>query len=501
METYCTRPNCARPTNVFADLDTTTLKTVQQKFCTTCGMPQILVGRYLTTRLLGKGGFGAAFLAIDRYTPAMRQCVVKQFQPAGDLSPKQLKIAQELFEREAEVLEQLGNRHPQIPNLLAFFELSVPGKNPGKTEQFFYLVQEFIDGKNLEEELAQKGTFTQSEVLEVLVEILKVLKFVHDNGSIHRDIKPSNIMRDRSGKLFLLDFGAVKQVTSGAAGGQGAQSSTGIYSMGFAPPEQMAGNVVYPATDLYALGVTCITLLTGKQPSELYDAYSNTWKWHSFVSVHQRIGAVLDKMLKASASDRFVSAQETLEALAQGKGNAPSAPAAPSPAPAPRAQAAASPAITVPPSATVPPQATPAPAPMQPAKAAPIAAPSSSSSISTLELLSGAAFTGFEGGLLAIALLSLAGTTLVSAGFWVVLLVVLILAQMRRVIEKFDLAIIAAISFAIIVVASPLRSLPILVTFGNPIVAVLVLAGFLGLVAIAIALIFRLIYKILSMLL
>ena len=103
--------------------------------------------------------------------------------------------------------------------------------------------------------------------------------------------------------------------------------------------------------------------------------------------------------------------------------------------------------------------------------------------------------------MLAIALLSLAGTTLVSAGFWVVLVVVLILAQMRRVIEKFDLAIIAVISFAIIVVASPLRSLPILVNFGNPIVAVLVLAGFLGLVAIAIALIFRLIYKILSMLL
>jgi serine/threonine protein kinase len=496
METYCTRPTCSRPHNLFADLDTTTLKTVQQKFCTTCGMPQILVGRYLPTRLLGKGGFGAAFLAIDRYTPAMRQCVVKLFQPAGDLSANQLKIAQELFEREAEVLEQLGNRHPQIPDLLAFFELSVPGRTPGKTEQFFYLVQEFIDGQNLEEELAQKGTFSQSEVLEVLIEILKILKFVHENGSIHRDIKPSNIMRDRAGKLFLLDFGAVKQVTA-ASSGQGAQSSTGIYSMGFAPPEQMAGNVVYPATDLYALGVTCITLLTGKQPSELYDAYSNTWKWRSFMQVHQRIGDVLDKMLKASASDRFASAQDALEALAQGKGSAaaPPTPVPAAPAASPRPPVTPSP-VTQPPTMTQPPAMTPSPA------AAPVSrTPPPAQSFSTLDLVSGAAFTGFEGGLLAIALLSLVGTTLVSAGFWMVLVLALVVAQVSRVIEKFDLVIIAGISAVIMIVASPLRSLAILANLGNPIVAMLVIAGVVALGAIAVAIVFRLIYKILSMLL
>lgn len=492
METYCTRPNCTRPNNIFADLDdSTTLKTVQQKFCTTCGMPQILIGRYLPIRLLGKGGFGAAFLAIDRYTPTMRKCVVKLFQPSGDLSPNQLKVAQELFEREAEVLEQLGNRHPQIPDLFAFFELSVPSKVPGKTDQFFYLVQEFIDGQNLEEELEQKGPLSQGTVLEVLVEMLKVLNFVHENGSIHRDIKPSNIMRDRTGKLYLLDFGAVKHVAAGVASGQGTHSSTGIYSMGFAPPEQMAGNVVYPATDLYALGVTCITLLTGKQPNELYDAYSNTWKWETFVTVDPRLEKVLNTMLKASASDRFPSAEEALAALK--KPSAPaSAPATPFPSQAPMAPAIAT--QGPPPMPVARPPQTPSKAPATPAT-------NPQTGFSMMELLAGAAFTGFEGGLLAIAVLSLVGTTFISAGFWLVLVAVLVLGQARRVIEKLDLLIIAVITLAIMIAASPLRSVLQAVNLGNPIVGLLVIAGFVALVAIAITIIFRLIYKILSNLL
>jgi len=162
MEVYCTRPGCSRPQNYFPDLDDSSLlKTVQQKFCTTCGMPLILSGRYLPVRLLGQGGFGAAFLARDRYTPAMRQCVAKLLQPSVSLTPAQLKIAQTLFEREAAVLEELGNEHSQIPSLLAFFEVTVSSLQPGKNDQFFYLVQEFIDGENLEDELAVKGKFSR----------------------------------------------------------------------------------------------------------------------------------------------------------------------------------------------------------------------------------------------------------------------------------------------------------------------------------------------------
>jgi serine/threonine-protein kinase len=91
MEVYCTRSGCPRPQKYFADLDdSATLKTVQQKYYTSCGMPLILVGRYLSLKLLGQGGFAAAFLARDRYTPKMRPCVVKQFKAAGELNPNQL---------------------------------------------------------------------------------------------------------------------------------------------------------------------------------------------------------------------------------------------------------------------------------------------------------------------------------------------------------------------------------------------------------------------------
>lgn len=121
MEILCTRPGCHHPQNHFSDLDDPThLKTAQQKYCTSCGMHLILGGRYLPQKLLGQGGFGTAFLARDRYTPTMRLCVVKQFQPMGNLDDQQLAMAQELFEREAHVLERIGNRHPKFRICLPF---------------------------------------------------------------------------------------------------------------------------------------------------------------------------------------------------------------------------------------------------------------------------------------------------------------------------------------------------------------------------------------------
>lgn len=478
MEIYCTRPGCPRPLNFFADLDDNNLvKTVQQKYCTACGMHLILDGRYLSTKLLGRGGFGAAFLARDRRTPGMRRCVVKQFQPAGDLTPPQLQIAQNLFAREGEVLEELGS-HPQIPDLFAFFDITVPSIQPGKQDKFFYLVQEFIDGHNLEEELAQKGKFSQDEVLFLLREILPVLKFVHNSGSIHRDIKLSNIMRDRNGRLYLLDFGAVKQVTKATPGG----SSTGIYSMGFAPPEQMAGGQVYPSTDLYALAVTCIILLTGKQPTELFDVYKNQWNWRSQAQVSaseavarewNRFADILDQMLLPAPNQRFQSADEVLHALT------PSSPSPPPPVPAQMPPRVPAPAATSPP--------TPVPTPQPPA---PISQPSRQR-FSLLEVLAGAAFTGFEGGLLFIALGSLLPSPGLSIGLLGMTIGGLLFAQYRRLIEKFDLLIIAGITLAIMLFFPALRD-------GFTLQLVVFVAMLAGAGAIAVTALFRLIYKLLA---
>ena len=226
MEVCCTRPHCQHPKNHFPDLDDIkTLKTVPQKFCTNCGMPLILRDRYLPIKLLATGGFGAAFLAIDRDTPRMGQCVVKQFQPSGNLTEDALEKARILFTQEAGVLEEIGNEHQQIPKLFAFFTITVPNLKINKSEQFFYLVQEYISGQTLEEELVEQGNFSELKILKILREILPVLQFIHDKGIIHRDIKPSNIMRHYDGRLFLLDFGAVKLIANTSS------SSTEIYSL------------------------------------------------------------------------------------------------------------------------------------------------------------------------------------------------------------------------------------------------------------------------------
>jgi serine/threonine-protein kinase len=472
MEILCTRPHCPRPKNFFADLDrSSTLKTVQQKYCTSCGMPLILAGRYLPRKLLGEGGFGRAFLAFDRYTPTIRSCVVKQFQPSGKFTQQQLEVAQNLFEREAEVLEKLGNKHKQIPDLYAFFPLIVPSSSENKEEQFFYLVQEFIDGQTLEEELAAKGRFSESEVRLILTEILPVLQFVHENGSIHRDIKPSNIMRSVDGTLFLLDFGAVKQVTAGASNNPKG-SSTGIYSIGFAPPEQMSGTQVYPSTDLYSLAVTCVNLLTGKITEELYDTYTNRWNWRNYApQISDRLAEILDRSLLPTPSDRFASAKEVLDALNSANFSSTTMQ---KPPPTPTSTPQKVRVVTTP--------------SFRPQKRQP--------SFSLLEILSSAAFTGFEGVLLSIAFASIFSAPGIYLGLLGMSLGGLIFLQNRRIIEKIDLLIIACITLALVWFVPALHGL--LVNNGLDLYFAIVLSVLAAAAAISVTALFRLIYQLLS---
>jgi serine/threonine-protein kinase len=414
-------------------------------------MPLILGGRYLPERLLGKGGFGAAFLAVDRYSPKKAKCVIKQFQPSGNLSPQALEKAKNLFFQEAHVLEDLGREHPQIPDLYAFFPLKVKNQLTGEEEQFFYLAQEYIDGKNLEEILQQQQKpFQESEVKNILKELLLILKFIHENGSIHRDIKPSNIMLSKSGRLYLLDFGAVKQATNNPSNTQ--EKSTTIYSAGFAPPEQQLGNQVSASTDLYALAATCVILLTNRDPDELYDPQKQVWNWQNYApNISADLAQVFNKMLLANPRDRFQSCGEVLTAL-----NPPS---------------------PIPPS---PPSPPPSPIPPSP----PVIRKTSRFSLG--ETFANAAFTGFEGTLLVIALDSLVPSVGIIIAFMI--LGGLVLALFKKVIEGKDLPIIAAITLAFLLIPQ-LQG-----TLSFPEIAIIAVMAAIG--AIAITAFFRLIYQI-----
>ncbi len=294
---YCINPACPTPENPD-----------HESRCLTCGSELLLRDRYRVVKAIGQGGFGATFLAKIDTIPGQPKCVIKQLRPAVT-SPHVLQMARELFQREAKTLGKVGD-HPQVPQLLDYFEI----------DKQFYLVQDFVDGLNLKQEVKRSGPFTEFEVKKFLREMLPVLQYIHSKEVIHRDIKPANILRRLlDNKLVLIDFGAVKDQVSqtGATGGTGQTALTNfaIGTQGFAPPEQMALRPVY-ASDIYALGITCIYLLTAKSPNELdYDPSTGEMRWREQVQVHPSFAKILEKMLDPSVRHRYKSATEVLESL------------------------------------------------------------------------------------------------------------------------------------------------------------------------------------------
>jgi len=293
---YCLNPACPKPENL---LDT--------ELCQACGSKLLLRDRYRVIQELGHGGFGATFLAKDESLPGSPYCVIKQLRPAVS-SPNVLQMARDLFRREAKTLGKIGN-HPQVPRLLDYFEAN----------QEFYLVQEYISGSTLQQEVKKNGPFTEAGVKQFLSEVLPMLQYIHSNQVIHRDIKPANLIRrTQDKKLVLIDFGAVKDKvnpTRANASEQTALTAYAIGTPGYAPPEQMSMRPVY-ASDIYAVGVTCVYLLTGKSPKDLdYDPTTGEMMWDRHVHVSEHFALVLRKMLDMSVRHRYQSANEVLRAL------------------------------------------------------------------------------------------------------------------------------------------------------------------------------------------
>ncbi len=293
---HCINPDCPKPHNPD-----------NAKFCLTCGTKLLLKDRYRAIQALSPGGSSRTFKALDQ-DRLNHPCVIKLFM----LSPTQDQKATDLFNQEAVRLYELG-KHDQIPELFAHFEQN----------DRLYLVQEFIDGPSLLDELEQltaNGSkfYQENNIHQTLADLLPVLKFIHDKDVIHRDIKPANIIRRQSdGKLVLIDFGVAKQATANVL----AKRGTMIGTLGYAPAEQIQFGEAYCASDLYALGATCIHLLTGKHPFNLYNSLDGCWIWQERLpegtSISIELADVLNKLLKVLVKDRYQSVEEVLKDLRQ----------------------------------------------------------------------------------------------------------------------------------------------------------------------------------------
>ena len=313
MKIHCTRPGCPTPENHVTDI------TIPELVCQACGMPLILPNDYLPVEPLGTGGFGFTLKAI--YLPLHNQGmttyrVIKRLNIKTD-EPKLVEGIQLAFQREAQILNQLG-LHPQIPVLYDYFSFTAPAfESQGKLypqQELQYLAQQYIAGQDLNRELETQRCFSEKQIKDVLDQILPVLKFIHENNAIHRDIKPSNIIRQGK-KLFLIDFGAVKQVVEGKTD---LQTSLVFGSPAYAPPEQIAGREVDPSSDLYALAASCIQLLT-KDSLEHIRNNDNRWNWRTQYPgiVSEHLADILDRMLEAEPKSRYQSAEDVIKALSE----------------------------------------------------------------------------------------------------------------------------------------------------------------------------------------
>ncbi len=279
---------------------------------------KVISGRYQILQNLGGGGFGETFLAQDLQLPDYPQCVVKRLKPFTD-DTNVFQIASRLFETEARVLHRLGD-HDHIPRLLAHFH----------EDKEFYLVQELIRGHELTEELTPQATsrdgypigrMNESQAIAFLVEVLEILAFVHQQGAIHRDLKPANLMRrDSDHKLVLIDFGAVKQVSSTTT----IAATVAIGTDGYMPNEQAIGKP-RPCSDLYALGAIAIQGLTGVLPKDIAeDAQTGEMAWRESppyssikyrANVSDRLAMIIDKLVKYDFRMRYQSAESALQDL------------------------------------------------------------------------------------------------------------------------------------------------------------------------------------------
>lgn len=265
---------------------------------------QTLAGGYYIVQHLGGGGFGQTYLAEARKKSGNPLSVVKQLKPQYN-DPRNLQVARRLFQTEIKALHQLGT-HSLIPTFLDNFE----------ENQEFYLVQDFIDGESLSEEMTPGRRLSEVEVIAILRDIIEALVFVQQHNFIHRDIDPSNLMRRKSdGRIVLIDFVATKRIGTQIvnSGGQVPQT-VAIGKLAYMPQEQKDG---YPnlSSDIYAVGTIGIQALTGIFPQHLLKNTNGEISWRNQAQVSANLANILDKMVRSDFRKRYQSAAEVWQVL------------------------------------------------------------------------------------------------------------------------------------------------------------------------------------------
>ena len=268
----------------------------------------IVQNRYHIIKVIREGSFGRTYLAADKKR-FEELCVLKEYNP--NVEGTDWEYRRQLFEREAKTLYKID--HPQIPKFRATFEQA----------KRLFLVQDYVDGQTyralLDMRLANNRKYTQREIVQFFEQMLPVLEHLHSKGFIHRDISPDNIIyskitiENKSKRLpVLIDLGAVKEIGS-TKESSGAVQGTTVGKLGYSPPEQLQTGEVSPSSDLYALAVTAVVLMTGRKPEELLNQQTMMPCWHQWVpSLHPRFAPILNKMMSYRPENRYQSANDAL---------------------------------------------------------------------------------------------------------------------------------------------------------------------------------------------
>jgi serine/threonine protein kinase len=261
----------------------------------------IVAAQYKIIKTLGRGGFGRAYLAEDnrRFN---EQCVLKEFAPS--IEPEHWNKAKELFDRECSQLYQL--HHDQIP---AFRELL---KTKVNNERYVFLVQSYVRGLNYYSIVQKYGVLNEGQIVRFLQQILPVLSCIHGKDLIHRDISPDNIIcRFEDQKPVLIDFGLVRDVSTKYT----QMAFTPAGKPWFSPYEQINGQSASPSSDLYALAVTVLFLLTNRESKDFYTLRSGKWEFRKQVNISAGLSDILTKMLEFRPIDRYQTAAEVSKAI------------------------------------------------------------------------------------------------------------------------------------------------------------------------------------------